>query len=937
MRRITGLVFSILVLSTAAVAQTTFPGGFIKYDGMRFPGKVTRDDKGIPSIQALSRADLAFLNGYVHAEDRYFQMDFNRRQASGTLAELMGPGALSTDVQLRTLGLRRAAEASLPVYSAKARESLEAYAKGVNLYVSTHALPAEYQALEITRVHAWTALDSVAIAKLLAFGLSFDSSDVSNTVTLRTYQAAGQQLGFDGTKLFFEDLFRSQPFEGSSTVPDARSGKMSSSNQQMEWIEAARKAPDLIRPETLVLAAQWLEAMKDIPIVREMLDPDNRAGSNGWAVAGRHTATGNAMLANDPHLALGTPSTFYPIALKAGKMNVSGHGFPGVPFVVHGRNARISWGSMVNPMDVSDTFQEQVVPDATAPARLSTMYNGQREALFPIVQVFRTNTLGNGSMDDLTVVPAAGAIPAATLIVPRRNAPIISLDTTTGVALSLQYTGFEATRELDTFIGFNEARNLDDFRAALQFFDFGSQNWMYSDVEGNIAYFTSGEMPIREDLQAGTVVGLPPFFIRNGTGGNDWIRLLNPPPGQATHAEILPFSEMPQIVNPPAGWVINANNDPIGNTLDNDPLNERRPGGGIYYLNPGYSNFRASRITQMMRDRLRNGGKISRGDMKKMQADVVLFDAQYFVPHILTAFDNAKATGADPALRAFLTAPGVSTAVERLRKWNFSTPTGIFEGYDDTDINGSTATPTPVEIDNSVGATIYGMWRGQMLRNTIDAVLAAGPLPAPGGEQAVVALKNLFVNFPTRRGLGASGINFFNVPEVTPTATNAELRRDLIILKSLADGLARLASDEFKPAFNNSTDQADYRWGKLHRIVFAHALGSVFSVPPGRGAFPPPLEGLTGIPTDGGFGVVDASSHNPRASTLNGFMFGSGPARRFVTESTATGIVAETTTPGGVNQNPASPFYVNLLRLWLTNDTYDQPIQEGTTLPWVGN
>ena len=185
------------------------------------------------------------------------------------------------------------------------------------------------------------------------------------------------------------------------------------------------------------------------------------------------------------------------------------------------------------------------------------------------------------------MVPAGGAIPPATLIVPRRNnGPIIQLDRGAGTALSVQYTGFSATRELDTFLIWDDARNLDDFRRGLEFFDVGGQNWAYTDVEGNIAYFTSAELPLREDLQAGTVNGLPPFFIRNGTGGNEWLPARNPQPGQAIPYEILPYEEMPQTVNPPAGFFVNANNDPAGVTLDNDPLNQTRPGGGIFYLNP---------------------------------------------------------------------------------------------------------------------------------------------------------------------------------------------------------------------------------------------------------------------------------------------------------------------------------------------------------------
>src|SRR5947208_11439137 len=126
----------------------------------------------------------------------------------------------------------------------------------------------------------------------------------------------------------------------------------------------------------------------------------------------------------------------------------------------------------------------------------------------------------------------------------------------------------------------------------------------------------------------------------------------HPQPQQALPFEILPYSEMPQIVNPSNGWFVNANNDPIGQTLDNDPLNAQRPGGGIYYLSPGYDGFRAGRITQLVRQKLANGGKFSVADMQSIQADTVLVDAEVFVPFILTAMANAKAAGADATLAA---------------------------------------------------------------------------------------------------------------------------------------------------------------------------------------------------------------------------------------------------------------------------------------------
>jgi penicillin amidase len=923
MERILRVLFLSVVCATTVAAQAPSSGPPIHLPQLKAAAQITRDTNGIAHIQAHNEHDLYFLQGWVHAQDRLFQMDANRRQASGTLAELLGPGALGSDVQLRTIGLRRAAQRSLAVLSHRARAALEAYAEGVNAFVAAHALPPEYGVLELTHFEPWTPLDSLVIAKLIAFGLSFDL-DIDPTIQLLTYQKAGGALGFNGTALFFEDLMRSAPFDPASTVPDASVPASTAASGVQE--RGAGADSSSLHPATAELGKQYLDKIKDIRVFQRIVDRNRRGGSNEWAVSGALSTSGFPLVANDPHLALDVPSTFYPIHLKAGPINVIGSGFAGIPFVIVGHNQRISWGATTNPLDVTDTFQEQIAPDSGSPSGLSIVHQGHLEPILPIPEVFRKNNL-NGVLDDVTVVPPGGAIPPFTLIVPRRNnGPIVQLDLANRIALSVQYTGFSATREVETFLIWNEATGLEDFLRGLQFFDFGSQNWVYSDVEGNIAYFTSGEMPIREDLQAGTVNGLPPFFIRNGTGGNEWLPVQHPQPGQAIPYEILPFEEMPHIINPPAGWFVNANNDPAGTTLDNNPLNQLRPGGGIYYLNPGYDGFRAGRITQMIRQRLSTGsGKISFDDMQEMQADTTLLDAEVFVPHILQAFARAQGQGAHPALAALAANPAIAQAVDRLRHWDFTTPTGIPEGYDASDLDGVRFPPSNAEIAASVAATLYSVWRGQFIRNTVDAPLVPFGLPTPGSQQALSALRHLLENFSTNNGVGASGVNFFQVPGVPSPAD----RRDILILKSLADALGRLSGPAFAAAFHNSTSQDDYRWGKLHRVVFDHLLGGPFSIPPAGGAFPAPLPGLPGIPTDGGFSTVDASSHSARADGVNSFMFGGGPANRFVSEAAKGRLHAVSSLPGGTSGVLGSPYYFNLLPSWLTNDAFPLLLRNG--------
>jgi penicillin amidase len=911
-----------------AVAADPKPNAPIKMPELKAAARITRDSSGIAHIRAQNHQDLMFLQGYVHAQDRLFQMDVNRRLASGTLAELLGEGALAQDVQLRTIGLRRAAERSLAVQSPAVQAALEAYANGVNAFVRFNPLPLEYAALELTRFEPWTPVDSLTVAKVIAFQRSFDI-DIEPTITLLTYQQAGQVLGFDGAALFFEDLFRSAPFDPTVTVPEASFAAtqpryLMSGSVQRNQISPRASAP--LHPATLRLAREYLDRIKRLPAFRDVLDRDKHAGSNEWGVSGAHTTTGNPMLANDTHLPLGVPNLFHPIHLQGGKINAAGSSVAGVPFVILGQNRKISWGATVSYADVTDTFQEQIVPDANSPSGLSIVHQGQKEPVIPIPQVFRKNNF-DGVPDNLSLIPPGGAIPPVTLIVPRRNnGPIVNLDLAHGIALSVQYTGFSPTRELEAFLIWNEAKDLADFEHGLQFFDVGSINWAYSDVHGNIAMFSSSEVPVREDLQAGAVNGLPPAFIRQGAGGNDWLPVQHPQPGQAIAYEILPFEEMPKAINPPAGWFVNANNDPLGHTLDNNPLNQLRPGGGIFYLSSFYEGYRAGRITRLIQDKLSAGGKISFADMRQIQSDTVLVDAEVFVPHIVRAFANARSS-AEPALAALAVNPGVAEAVLRLGAWNFTTPTGIPEGYDASDEDGVLSAPSNDEITASAAATIYSVWRGQFIRNTIDAPLTLFGLPVGASgdasvadQFAVAAVRNLLERFPTAGGVGASGINFFNVPGVG----SANDRRDILILKSLADSLELLAGDRFAPAFGHSTNLDDYRWGKLHRLVLNHPLGGPFNIPPAAGLWPGPLAGLDGIPADGGFSTVDVG--NPvggvRADSADGFMFDHGAAHRLITEGTPGGMRAELGIPGAASGVLGSANYFNLLPGWLSNDGF---------------
>lgn len=909
------------LLSPGATSASEREGSGAGVPGLHAAVRVSRDVNGIAHVRAGNEHDLFLAAGWVQAQDRLFQMDTNRRQPSGTLAELLGAAALPGDVQARTIGLRRAAERSLPVLSDETRQDLQAFADGVNAWVTAHPqLTPEYAALKLTSFEPWTPLDSVVVGKAIAFGLSFDL-DIDATIAYQTYVATGAHLGFDGAALFTQDTNRVEPFAKAATVPDATTASAAGPH-----LGAAPTAPRL-DATTLKLAEHWRAELEHAnPLLAQRLHSVESPGSNEWGIAGSASASGHPMIANDPHLSLGAPSTFYPIHLTAGPYDVAGNTFPGEPFVILGHDKHVMWGATTNPMDVTDTYQEKVVADQSSPSGLSTVYEGNAEHVIPVPETYRVNTLGAG----LATVPPSDSVPAATLVVPRRNnGPIVALTKPTagspGTGLSVQYTGFSPTREIDTFRLWNSATGLADFRAGLNFFDVGSQNWAYADDKGHLAYFTSAEMPLREDLQRGVVDGAPPWFIRNGQGGNEWLPRTTTYPGQALPYEILPPAEMPHIVDPPAGFFVNANNDPIGATFDNNPLNQARPGGGIYYLNYGYDGLRAPRITEMVRAALDSGRKLTTADLAGMQADVTLIDAEALVPHLLAAYDAAVAPGAAPALAALAKDPGVAEAIGRLRTWDFTTPTGIESGYDASDVDGQRLPPGAHEVSSSIAAAVYAVWRGQVLANTIDGTVRSVGLGSylPDADAAMASLRHFLDTYGQTHGVGASGLEFFNAPGVSTPAD----RRDAVLLGSLRSALELMASPTFAPAFGGSADQATYEWGKLHRHVFGHLLDGPWSIPP-AGGFTPSVPGLQGVATDGGYGTVDAASHNPRADAPDEFMFGSGPVRRFVGEARPGFPYAQTSLPGGVSGVLGDPHYADLLGRWLTDDSYRQLLRQ---------
>jgi penicillin G amidase len=901
-----------LLLSVPALPASS--GVPVQADGLQAPVHVSRDPNGIVHILGETERSLVFAQGWAHARDRLFQMDVLRRLASGTLAELLGPAALADDVEVRTLGLRRAAERSLAAYSREMRTALEDYAAGVNAWLAANPLPAEYDALQLASVPPWEPLDSVAVGKLIVFQLSFELEDIGRTVDLQAYQAA---LGVEhGSALFFEDIYRIAPFEPQATLPAADPDSGDSVARSPAFARASHlpAASPEVAPAAASLARAYLRRLDRTDVLRRLLRTrEAGGGSNAFVIAGNLTRSRRPLLANDPHLDLTAPSVLYPIRMRGVRDGffAAGVGFAGLPYVMLGFNRNIAWGATASAVDVTDIYLDQLIPDPAEPGRLGLLYRGEVRPLTAIPQTFHANV--DGRRVEMPVPADAGGV---TLVTPRPDGGPILQTLPGGRALSVQWVGYAPTRELEAFRDINRARTLGQFRAALSRFDAGSENFFYADQSGTIAYLLSGEIPLREDLQAVAAGDLeavarlvPPFLIREAAG-REWVALATPPPeDQALGSGILPAKEMPRAVNPPSGILINANNDPTGDTFDNHALNRFRPGGGVRYLGADFdTGIRAGRIATLLQERLADG-RLGLDDLQRIQADVVLPDVLVFVPHIVAAAANPQ------AVAALGNAPAVAEAVLRLARWSEGgeprAPTGVRSGFDASDAaDTARGRPTPAQIADSIAASIFSMWRAHMVANAIDAPLARLGLSKPPSRYAHRALRRII----ERDGIGASGIDFF----AAAPGEDASVRRDTLILHSLEQALKQL-----KRTFG-SADPETWRWGRLHRVDMRHPLGNAFGPIGPDGPFRPPYPGLAGLPVDGGFEAVDRSTHDVRAGLtdpFSDFVFSMGPAQRFVARVGPNGVHAETALPGGVSADRDSPWFANQLGRWLVNQT----------------
>jgi penicillin amidase len=509
------------------------------------PVEVLRDAHGVPQIYADNPEDLFAAQGYVHAQDRFFEMDIRRHVTSGRLSELFGASQVAIDSYIKTMGWRRIAEQELTLLSPSTRRYLDAYASGVNGYIhdrSAGDLSLEYSLLAVQGLNyapePWTAADSVAWLKAVAWDLSANSSEETERALMTGL--VGEELTAD----LFPDhrLDQIDPIVAQGSVVagrfDADSGRGS-----------ARTAPAGLAGVGATQLKDARDALASAGKVHSAIPPlvgstqlGSEIGSNSWVVSGDRTDTGKPLLSNDPHLATSIPSVFTQVGLhcrtitQACPFDVSGFSFSGLPGVVIGKNASIAWGLTTSHVDVADLYLEEVrqntvrvakryVPLATRTEQISVLGEDQPRTI--TIRSSRHGPLLSDVDQQLDRVSAAPTPPAGSTY-----------------AVALSWTALTPGRAMDALFGMNTAQTFAEFRAAAKLLDAPSQNLIYADTDGNIGYQLPGSIPIR-----GAGDGLSP--APGWDPAYDW-------KGR------IAFEELPYVYNPPSGYIVTANQPVIG-------------------------------------------------------------------------------------------------------------------------------------------------------------------------------------------------------------------------------------------------------------------------------------------------------------------------------------------------------------------------------------
>jgi len=647
------VVVAALVLSVVGVSlvRRSFPQteGEIRVPGLAARVDVLRDDRGVPQIYGDSLTDIAKAQGYVHAQDRFFEMDLRRHVTAGRLSELVGEAGLETDRVVRTMGWRRTAEAELPTLDPQTRTTLQAYADGVNAYLrgrSPSQASLEYVVLGTTvsdyRIEEWTPADSIAWLKAMAWDLRGDYANELARARLST-RVTGAQIA----ELFPPYDVANAPILSADQWAPKDTGRQVSSSVPAALRSAAtgtssREAADaLATPSAQRAYAAVGRALDAVPA---LMGRGEDIGSNSWVIGPDKSATGKPLLANDPHLAPGIPGIWYQVGLHCRQksqqcpLDVAGFSFSGVPGVVIGHNDRIAWGFTNLDPDVSDFYLERVDGDRALRGRTWEPLQTRRE----VIKVA-------GRPDETITVRSTRHGPIMSDVLPAlddagERSPVPQVEgqppaTQQDYAVSMAWTGLQPGKTADAIFALNVAQDFTEFRQAAQLFAVPAQNLIYADVDGHIGYQAPGQVPVR----VSAFKGAPPGY---------W-----PAPGWDETYDwqgYVPFESMPTALDPDEGFLVTANQ---AVTASSTP-----------FLTTEWDyGYRSQRIRDRIESATRDGRTVTAATMAQIQMD----SRNEFAPVLVEALLAVPLAGPEDseAEVAF-----TREAQDLLRDWDFTTP-----------------------------------------------------------------------------------------------------------------------------------------------------------------------------------------------------------------------------------------------------------------------
>ncbi|MFE2088413.1 penicillin acylase family protein [Streptomyces sp. NPDC059460] len=601
---VAGIGYSAFWSVTTVRASYPQTNGSIKIDGLAGNVDVKRDSYGIPQLYADSDADLFRAQGFVQAQDRFWEMDVRRHMTAGRLSEMFGSGQVDTDAFLRTLGWRKVAQEEYDtVLSEETKKNLQAYADGVNAYLKGRDgkdISVEYAALGLTNDYKptkWTPVDSVAWLKAMAWDLRGNMQDEIDR-SLMTSRLSKKQI---------EDLYPAYPYDKNDPIVSEGAISPVTGTFDPKATPTSGIGADTVQGATEGVNTQLASLSDTLDRIPALLGPNgNGIGSNSWVVSGKYTTTDRPLLANDPHLAPQLPSLWYQMGLHCRQISATcqydtaGYTFSGMPGVIIGHNQDIAWGFTNLGADVTDLFLEKVSGDGY-------QYDGKVK---PFVTREETIKVAGGASRHITVRETNNgpliSDRSSELEKVGQKAPVTSAapDRADGYAVALKWTALDPGKSMDAVFELNRAKDFKSFRKAAEHFEVPSQNLIYADTKGNIGYQAPGKIPVRK-------------------AGNGTV----PSPGWASsygwEKAPIPFAQLPYEYNPKRGYIVTANQAVI---------DEKYP--HLLTKDWGYGT-RSQRINALIAGKIKGGEKISTEDMQKMQMDNTSEIATELVPELL--------------------------------------------------------------------------------------------------------------------------------------------------------------------------------------------------------------------------------------------------------------------------------------------------------------